>query len=396
MISLMFISYPLSLTEIGFLHHLPECRARAHNSRSSGSCPTGFSKLMAKRNHERLYIVRREPWAAVAGEVSVLPIRSWKKLTRLDRHGSPEAPAGISGLFSRQYGKLPHTDRPPRPTSMEGGIPKDERVPSKGAAETRHKPIGKAETMKTVQSYWNVLGFGATGFPGLSALAQGFFRRETAAAPSIRDAFEGAYENGVYQLPPLPYEYDALEPVLDGKTLTIHHNRHHAAYVKGLNEALQKLDAARKDGDYRYVDHLSQLVAFHGSGHVLHTLFWHSMSPDKPEVPGRLADALTESFGSVENARKQFAAATKKVEGSGWGLLVYEPMADRLLILQSEKHQNLTLWNTIPLLVCDVWEHAYYLKYQNDRPAWVDNFMTVANWSFAATRLEQVKDAMGR
>jgi Fe-Mn family superoxide dismutase len=249
--------------------------------------------------------------------------------------------------------------------------------------------------MKTGQSYWNVLGFGWTGFPGLSTLAQGFFRREAASA-SAREVFEGTYENGAYQLPPLPYEPDALEPVLDEKTLTIHHDKHHAAYVKALNEALQKLEAARKDGDYRFVDHLSELVAFHGSGHVLHTLFWHSLSPDKPEVPAAFAEALSDSFGAVENAQKQFAAATKKVEGSGWGLLVYEPMADKLLILQSEKHQNLTMWNTIPLLVCDVWEHAYYLKYQNDRSAWVDGFMTVANWPFAATRLEQIRDALGK
>jgi Fe-Mn family superoxide dismutase len=256
--------------------------------------------------------------------------------------------------------------------------------------------MGKAQIMQTSQFYWNVLGWGGTAFPGVSTLAQGFFRRETAAAPAVRTPFEGAYENGMYQLPPLPYEYDALEPVLDEKTMTIHHTKHHAAYVQGLNEALQKLEAVRKDGDYRFVDHLSQLVAFHGSGHVLHTLFWHSMSPDKPEVPAGLADALSESFGSTENARKQFAASTKKVEGGGWGLLVYEPIADRLLILQSEKHQNLTVWNTIPLLVCDVWEHAYYLKYQNDRSAWVDQFMTVANWPFAAARLEQIRDALSR
>ena len=250
--------------------------------------------------------------------------------------------------------------------------------------------------MKINQSYWNLFGFGSTSLPGVTTLAQGFFRREAGAAPSLREAFEGAYENGAYQLPPLPYEYDALEPVLDEKTLTIHHTKHHATYVKDLNDALTKLEAARKDGDYGLIQHLSRLVAFNGSGHVLHTLFWHSMSPDKPEVPAALSDALADSFGSVENAQKQFAAATKKVEGSGWGLLVYEPIADKLLILQSEKHQNLTVWNTIPLLVCDVWEHAYYLKYQNDRPAWVDNFMTVANWSFAANRLEQAKDAMGR
>jgi Fe-Mn family superoxide dismutase len=265
------------------------------------------------------------------------------------------------------------------------------------AAGKPHRPIGKAQMMRTSVSYWDVLGFGAATFPGVHTLAEGFFRREVSAAGlSTREAFEGAYNNGQYQLPPLPYEYDALEPVLDEKTLKIHHTKHHATYVKDLNEALQRLERTREDGDYALIQHLSRLVAFNGSGHILHTLFWHSLSPDKAEVPAGLADAMTDSFGSVENARKQFAAATKKVEGSGWGLLVYEPVAGRLLILQSEKHQNLTMWNTIPLLVCDVWEHAYYLKYQNDRPAWVDNFMTVANWAFAAARLEHAKEALGR
>ncbi len=249
--------------------------------------------------------------------------------------------------------------------------------------------------MNMGQSYWGMFRLGWATLPGLSTLAEGFFGRQTSAT-ATREAFEGAYENGKYQLPPLPYGYTALEPLYDEETLRIHHTKHHATYVKGLNEALDKLAEARKDGDYRFIDHLSQLVAFNGSGHILHTLFWHSMSPDKPEMPASLGDALTESFGSIENAQQQFAAATKKVEGSGWGLLAYEPLADKLLILQCEKHQNLTMWNTIPLLVCDVWEHAYYLKYRNDRPAWVDNFMKLANWPFAAFRLDQVKGAMGR
>ena len=166
--------------------------------------------------------------------------------------------------------------------------------------------------------------------------------------------------------------------------------------VTGLNEALQKLAAARKTNDYRSIQSLCDQLALNGSSHVLHTLFWHSMSPGKPQVPDSLAQALSDSFGSVPNAQSQFAAATKAVEGSGWGVLVYEPIADKLLILQCEKHQNLTIWNTVPLLVCDVWEHAYYLQYQNNRATWVDNFMKLANWPFAASRLEQLKAARKR
>jgi Fe-Mn family superoxide dismutase len=216
------------------------------------------------------------------------------------------------------------------------------------------------------------------------------------AATAATGAWQGAFEQGEYRLPPLPYAYNALEPLYDEKTLRIHHDKHHAGYVKGLNATLQKLETARKTNDYSSIQSLSEQLAFHGSGHVLHTLFWHSMSPGKPEMPPGLTDALTRSFGSVANAQAQFAAATKAVEGSGWGVLVYEPIADKLLILQCEKHQNLTIWNTAPLLVCDVWEHAYYLQYQNNRANWVDNFMKLANWPFAAARLEQVKSAIGR
>jgi Fe-Mn family superoxide dismutase len=241
-----------------------------------------------------------------------------------------------------------------------------------------------------------MLTFGSSAFPGLWAADQGFFEQQGVAGTVPHNAFEGTYENGEYQLPPLPYDYNALEPLYDEQTLRIHHDKHHAAYVKGLNEALQKLAAARKTADYSTIQGLSLQLSFNGSGHVLHTLFWHSMSPDQPPMPASLSDALKGSFGSEQNARSQFAAATKAVEGSGWGVLAYEPMADKLLILQCEKHQNLTIWNTVPLLVCDCWEHAYYLQYQNNRATWVDNFIKLANWPFAAARLEQVKGMMGR
>jgi Fe-Mn family superoxide dismutase len=201
----------------------------------------------------------------------------------------------------------------------------------------------------------------------------------------------GGADKGQYVLPKLPYAYSALEPLYDEATLHLHHEKHHAAYVKGLNTALEKLDAARKTGDYAAIKALSQAVAFHGSGHVLHCLFWNSMSPEQVKNPrppeGELAEAMKAGFGSVEACWAQFAAATKDVEGSGWGVLAHEPVADKLLVLQAEKHQNLAVWGVTPLLVCDVWEHAYYLKYQNKRPDWVDAFKNLANWSFAARML---------
>lgn len=203
-----------------------------------------------------------------------------------------------------------------------------------------------------------------------------------------------AVKNGQYVLPELPYDYAALGGLYSDETLRLHHDKHHAAYVKGLNTALEKLQTARQENNYADIKALSKAVAFHGSGHVLHTLFWHSMRPGGAgTTAAALAGAMNDSFGSVQAAQAQFAAAAKEVEGSGWAILAYEPFAQKLLILQAEKHQDLTVWGVTPLLVCDVWEHAYYLQYQNRRADWVDSFMKLANWEFAAQRLAGVCDA---
>jgi Fe-Mn family superoxide dismutase len=213
------------------------------------------------------------------------------------------------------------------------------------------------------------------------------------AAVGEGDAFAEAFADGQYALPKLPYAHDALEPHYDARTLEIHHTRHHAGYVRGLNRTLAALTEARKAGNFAAIKALSRALAFHGSGHVLHCLFWHSMTPKPAQPAGDLAAAMRKSFGSVEAALAQFAAATKAVEGSGWGVLAYEPVGDRLLVLQAEKHQNLTIWGAVPLLVCDVWEHAYYLKYRNRRAEWVAAFMKLANWPLAGRRLAAAGEA---
>ncbi len=225
-------------------------------------------------------------------------------------------------------------------------------------------------------------------------LAVANIRCSQAAQPATDStALAGAFTDGKYILPKLPYAYDALEPKYDTKTLTIHHTKHHAGYVRGLNTTLDALVEARKAGDYSKITALSRALAFHGSGHLLHCLFWLSMTPRPQPMPEAFAKALAENFGGMEAAVAQFAAASKAVEGSGWGVLAYEPTAGKMLILQCEKHQNLTIWGVVPLLVCDVWEHAYYLKYQNDRGAWVDNFLSMADWSFAAERYAAARNA---
>lgn len=195
-----------------------------------------------------------------------------------------------------------------------------------------------------------------------------------------------------YELPPLPYDYDALEPYIDEQTMRLHHDKHHLSYVNGLNAALEKLEAARNSGDFAAVKHLSREAAFHGSGHLLHSVFWPNMAPagngGGGEPSGALAGQINKDFGSFEKFKAHFGAAAKAVEGSGWALLVWEPNAGQLEVLTAEKHQNLTQWGVVPLLVIDVWEHAYYLKYQNNRGAYVDNFWNIVNWSDVADRFK--------
>ncbi len=199
--------------------------------------------------------------------------------------------------------------------------------------------------------------------------------------------------DGKYTLPPLPYDYQALEPYLDEKTMRLHHDKHHQGYVNGLNAALDKLAEARRTGDLGAVKALSRDLAFNGSGHLLHTVFWTNLRPaaGNPGPSDALAVELKRCFGSVEALKAHFSAAAKGVEGSGWGLLVWEPAAGQMLVMQAEKHQNLTAWGVVPLLVLDVWEHAYYLTYQNDRGAYVDAFWKLVDWRNVEARWQAAR-----
>jgi Fe-Mn family superoxide dismutase len=195
-----------------------------------------------------------------------------------------------------------------------------------------------------------------------------------------------------HELPPLPYAYDALEPHIDQQTMKLHHDIHHQAYVNGLNTAEQKLAEARKAGDFALVKHWSRELAFHGSGHFLHSIFWPNMAPKGGGEPdGDLATQIKTDFGSYDAFKKHFTAAAGAVEGSGWALLVWNKSAGKLEILQSEKHHNLTQWVVTPLLVLDVWEHAYYLRYQNRRPEYVTAWWNVVNWKDVAERFKRAK-----
>ncbi len=193
-----------------------------------------------------------------------------------------------------------------------------------------------------------------------------------------------------YALPPLPYPADALEPHIDAQTMTLHHDKHHAAYVKGLNDAIAKLDAARKGGiaALEAVRDITDSLAFNGSGHTLHCVFWTNMKKGGGGEPkNAMAKAIERDFGSFDGFKNHFGGVSKKVQGSGWGILAWEPLSGRMIVLGAEKHQNLTMFGCVPLLVLDVWEHAYYLKYQNNRGGYVDAFWNVIHWENVGERL---------
>ncbi|MFZ5591306.1 MAG: superoxide dismutase [Bacillota bacterium] len=184
-----------------------------------------------------------------------------------------------------------------------------------------------------------------------------------------------------YELPPLPYAYDALEPYYDEQTVRLHHDAHHKAYVDGLNNAEAKLAEARLKGDYSLIKHWERELAFHGSGHILHSMFWENMSPNGGgPATGPIAEQIDKDFGDFETFKKEFSAAAVAVEGSGWAILCWNPVFGKLVILQAEKHQDLTQWGVVPLLCVDVWEHAYYLAYQNKRAAFVEAWWHLVNW----------------
>jgi len=199
---------------------------------------------------------------------------------------------------------------------------------------------------------------------------------------------------GEHTLPDLPYDYDALEPYIDEQTMRLHHDKHHQGYVDGLNSAERALANARESGDFDDIRHYERLVAFHGAGHFNHSIFWNNLCPaeESGSPSGDLADKLEHDFESFENFKAQFTAAASSVEGSGWGMLVWEPGGEHLLTLGVENHQKQLFGTAIPILVIDVWEHAYYLKYQNNRGEYVENFWNIVDWEDVAGNLENARE----
>ncbi|MDH2452302.1 superoxide dismutase [Priestia megaterium] len=197
---------------------------------------------------------------------------------------------------------------------------------------------------------------------------------------------------GRHELPPLGYSYSALEPYINREIMRLHHSKHHQSYVDGLNKAELMLQQARNTNNFDLIKHWEREAAFHGSGHYLHTIFWEIMSPEGGGRPRRqLLQQLQKDFGSYEKFMMHFSQAAKKVEGVGWAILVWSPRSRKLEVLQAERHQLLTQWDTIPLLVLDVWEHAYYLQYKNERDPYVDNWWKIVYWPNVEKRFEAAK-----
>ncbi|GIE81735.1 superoxide dismutase [Fe-Zn] 1 [Actinoplanes philippinensis] len=199
----------------------------------------------------------------------------------------------------------------------------------------------------------------------------------------------------VYTLPDMPYDYGALEPAMSGQILELHHSKHHAAYVKGSNDTLDQLAEARDKGDYSALVGLEKTLAFNLSGHVLHSIFWNNLRPgasaDRPE--GDLEAAIVEHFGSFEAFSGQLSTATKGVQGSGWGVLAWEPLSQRLIVEQIYDHHGNVGQGSTPILVFDAWEHAYYLQYKNVRPDYVDRLWSLVNWSDVTKRFDAARAA---
>ncbi|WP_033438940.1 superoxide dismutase [Saccharothrix sp. NRRL B-16314] len=195
-----------------------------------------------------------------------------------------------------------------------------------------------------------------------------------------------------YVLPDLPYDYAALEPAITGEILELHHSKHHAAYVKGANDTLERLAETREKDDFSGLVGLEKTFAFNLSGHVLHTMFWDNLSPDGGGRPdGELAAAITEHFGSFDAFAKQLTAATAGVQGSGWGVLAWEPLSQRLIVEQVYDHHGNVGMNTTPVLVFDAWEHAYYLQYRNVRPDYVQKLWTLVDWADVTRRFDAAR-----
>jgi len=185
-----------------------------------------------------------------------------------------------------------------------------------------------------------------------------------------------------YTLPELGYDYAALEPHISATIMELHHSKHHQAYVTGANGALAAMAAARDSGDFANINKLEKDLAFNLGGHVNHSIFWTNLSPDGGDAPvGSLASAIDDNFGSFEKFAAHFTATALGVQGSGWAVLAWDSIGQKLIIVQLFDQQGNLPAGIVPVLMLDVWEHAYYLDYRNVRADYVKAFWNIVSWS---------------
>ena len=194
-----------------------------------------------------------------------------------------------------------------------------------------------------------------------------------------------------YKLPELNYDYSALEPHISARIMELHHSKHHQAYVTGANSALDAMAEARASNNFANLPKLQKDLAFNLGGHVNHSIFWQNLSPEGGEVSGNLLAAIDEYFGNFEAFKSHFSAAAVGIQGSGWAYLAWDALGNRLVIGQLYDQQGNIALGNIPLLMLDMWEHAFYLDYQNVKADYVKAFWNIVNWADVAKRFDSVK-----
>lgn len=193
-----------------------------------------------------------------------------------------------------------------------------------------------------------------------------------------------------YQLPELSYDYSALEPHISARIMELHHSKHHQAYVTGANVALEAMEKARSEDNFATLPKLQKDLAFNLGGHVNHSIFWKNLSPSSSAPEGDLAAAITEYFGSFEAFKNHFSAAAIGIQGSGWAYLAWDALGNRMIIGQLYDQQGNLAMGNIPLLMLDMWEHAFYLDYQNVKADYVKAFWNIISWEDVANRFGSV------
>jgi superoxide dismutase, Fe-Mn family len=195
-----------------------------------------------------------------------------------------------------------------------------------------------------------------------------------------------------YELPDLPYDYGALQPHISGEIMELHHSKHHATYVNGVNTALDKLADARDKSSFDTVGGLERTLAFNLGGHLNHSIFWPNLSPDGGDKPdGELGSAIEEFFGDFDKFRGHFEATATSILGSGWAILAYDTLGQRLNIIQLYDQQGNIPVAQIPIVLLDMWEHAFYLQYRNVKADYVKAWWNVVNWADAQSRFAAAK-----